>query len=283
VSPEAILAEDLQHVLERPHRRPFLFGLCGSQGSGKSTLARALAHQFPSTVVLSLDDFYLTRVGRTQLARNIHPLLAVRGVPGTHDIGLACAVFAALDRGEAVALPRFDKATDDRVDPALWRLAPEGADLVIFEGWCVGARPQPESALQEPVNQLERIRDPAAAWRRYVNAALAGPYQRLFSRIDRLALLRAPDWKQVYSWRSQQEQELRRSGATGEGLMDEEEVRTFISYYERLTRYILDEMPARADLVLQLDAARDCVGVSIKKRESPKPFRSGAAAPAGSA
>lgn len=264
VSPETILAEDLQRTLERPHRHPFVFGLCGSQGSGKSTLARALAPRFPRTVVLSLDDFYLTRAERLQLAREVHPLLAVRGVPGTHDIGLACAVFAVLDRGEAVPLPRFDKATDDRVDPALWPSAPEGVDLIIFEGWCVGARPQPESALQAPVNLLEKEEDPAGVWRRYVNAELAGPYQRLFSRIDRLALLRAPNWQQVYAWRLQQEQELRQSGATGEGLMDEAGVRIFISYYERLTRYILDEMPARADLVLQLDADRDCVSVTSK-------------------
>jgi D-glycerate 3-kinase len=264
VSPEIILAEDIQYALERPHRRPFVFGLCGSQGSGKSTLARALAHRFPRTVVLSLDDFYLTRAERMRLARNVHPLLAVRGVPGTHDVPLACAVFAALDRGEAVPLPRFDKATDDRVDPALWQLAPEGVDLVIFEGWCVGARPQPEAALEAPANLLEKEEDSAGVWRRYVNAELAGPYQRLFSRIDRLALLRAPNWQQVYAWRLQQEQELRESGATGEGLMDEDEVRTFISYYERLTRYILDEMPARADLVLQLDADRDCVSVTSK-------------------
>jgi D-glycerate 3-kinase len=264
VSPEIILAEDLQHTLERPHRRPLVFGLCGSQGSGKSTLARALAHRFPRTVVLSLDDFYLTRAERMRLAHEVHPLLAVRGVPGTHDIGLACSVFAALDRGEVVPLPRFDKATDDRVDPALWQLAPEEVDLVIFEGWCVGACPQPEAALEAAVNLLEKEEDPAAVWRRYVNAQLAGPYQRLFSRIDRLALLRAPDWQRVYAWRLQQEQELRRSGATGEGLMDEEEVRRFISYYERLTRYILDEMPARADLVLQLDPDRDCISVASK-------------------
>jgi D-glycerate 3-kinase len=60
--------------------------------------------------------------------------------------------------------------------------------------------------------------DSDGIWRRYVNAKLAGPYQHLFSRIDRLVLLRAPDWQQIFAWRLQQEQQLRQSGVLGDGL-----------------------------------------------------------------
>jgi len=259
VSPEAILATDIERALERRRGRPLVFGLCGAQGSGKSTLARALADRFPRAVALSIDDFYLARAERLRLAKGVHPLLATRGVPGTHDVDLANAVLAALERGEAVPLPVFDKAADDRADASSWPIAPANADLIIFEGWCVGARPQQEPALNVPVNKLEMECDPEGVWRRYVNAQLAGPYQRLFSRIQRLAFLRAPNWERVFAWRLQQEHELRRSGALGDGLMDDEEVRRFLSYYERLTRDILEEMPGRADLVLQLDSDRRCV------------------------
>jgi D-glycerate 3-kinase len=134
VSPETILFDAIQHALVQRRTRPLIFGLCGAQGSGKSTVARALAQNFPRALALSLDDFYLTRSERMRLARSVHPLLATRGVPGTHDIDLACGVLAALDRGEAVPLPRFDKATDERVEPASWQLAPNEVGLVIFEG-----------------------------------------------------------------------------------------------------------------------------------------------------
>jgi len=264
VSPEAILAPLIAQRLGQPGRRPLVVGMCGTQGSGKSTLAAALARRFPRTAALSLDDLYLTRAERRRLASQVHPLLVTRGVPGTHDIDLGLATFAALDRGEAVRLPRFDKARDDRDDPDRWPVAPEGCQLVIFEGWCVGARAQPADALVEPVNELERERDAGMDWRRYVNAALSGPYADLFARIDLLFLLAAPGWDQVFAWRSEQEQALRRAVPNGDGLMDDVALRTFVSHYERLTRWILSEMPGRADLTLRLAADRQCIGVEAK-------------------
>jgi D-glycerate 3-kinase len=38
--------------------------------------------------------------------------------------------------------------------------------------------------------------------------------------------------------------------------MSDTEVLHFISHYERLTRHILNEMPARADVLVALDASR---------------------------
>jgi len=264
VSPEAILAPLIAERLGRPGRRPLVVGLCGAQGSGKSTLAAALVGRFPRAVALSLDDLYLTQAERGRLGSKVHPLLATRGVPGTHDVDLGMATFAALDRGEAVCLPRFDKARDDRAEPDLWPAAPRGCELVIFEGWCVGARPQPPEALVEPVNSLERERDGGGDWRRYVNAALSGPYAGLFARIDLLLLLAAPGWEQVFAWRLEQEQALRRAAPDGDRLMDDAMLRTFVSHYERLTRWILSEMPGRADLALRLAADRQCIGVEGK-------------------
>jgi len=238
-------------------RSTLVIGICGAQGSGKTTLVAALAARLAAegiaVATLSLDDLYLTHAERQTLAREVHPLLATRGVPGTHDVTLGIATLDALARGEAAALPRFDKGVDDRVPVASWPHAPAGTQVVLFEGWCLGARSQPAAALDEPVNRLEAEEDTDGAWRSQANAALAGPYRALFDRIDRLILLAAPDWSVVATWREQQEAELR---TVSPGAMTPQQVQRFIQHYERLTRWILSEMPARADLVVKLDANR---------------------------
>lgn len=234
-------------------RRAKVIGLCGAQGSGKSTLAKVLIQLIEvrglRAVTLSLDDLYLTWGERQVLARDIHPLFATRGVPGTHDVALGIEVISRLARGEDAALPVFDKAADDRSGNRLTVAGP--VDVVLLEGWCVGATALPVAA--KPLNDLESREDPEGIWRRASAAALAGPYQDLFSLIDFQILLAAPGFESVLAWRQEQEAKLR--ARTGRG-MSEAEVARFIQHYERLTRWILQDMPARADVVVELDAVR---------------------------
>lgn len=245
-------------------RRPLIVGVCGAQGSGKSTLSRHLCERIETrggrVALLSIDDLYLSRKGRAQLAADVHPLFATRGVPGTHDVGLGLSVLDGLRAGQRVRLPRFDKSSDDPRPDGEWPVVDRPVDVVLFEGWCVGARPQADAALSVPVNDLERSYDPDVGWRHAVNAALNGPYRDLFARLDRLVFLAAPDFAVVRDWRTQQEHglkhRLRREGRRGSHVMTDTEVARFVQYYERLTRHILDTMPAYADLTLRLDAAR---------------------------
>jgi D-glycerate 3-kinase len=264
VSPESILDAAISAQLAGTEKRPLVLGLCGAQGSGKSTLARRLVERHPSAATLSLDDLYLPREQRQGLAATVHPLLVTRGPPGTHDVALGVRTLAALARGEQAPLPRFDKSSDDRAPVESWPLATRDTELVIFEGWCVGARPQREAELAAPVNELERDQDADGRWRRFVNAALAEPYQSLFANIDVLVLLAAPAWESVLAWRIEQEHELRRSAPRGAGVMSDAQVGVFVQHYERLTRHILAEMPGRADLVLRLDARRTCISVDAR-------------------
>ena len=256
----AAIMEQVRAALAQTEKRPVIVGLCGPQGSGKTTLAAAVRRTCLAeglrAATLSLDDLYLTQVERRELAMHIHPLLATRGVPGTHDVALGFALIDGLRQGLSLPLPRFDKLHDDRAPRDHWQAAPARCQVLLFEGWCVGALPQPAASLAAPVNVLEEVEDSEAVWRTYVNNALAGAYQSLFARLDRLVLLAAPDFEVVHGWRFEQERELVDREALDGQIMHEMAIARFISHYERLTRHILSEMPERADLVVRLNAQR---------------------------
>lgn len=249
-----------------------VLGICGPQGIGKSTLTQVLQSVLRdiaglSIAVLSMDDLYLSSAERQRLASEVHPLLRTRGVPGTHDVARGIDVIRSLleaSEDEQTRLPRFNKALDEPFPIYEEPLFQGRADLVILEGWCVGAIPQSASALIDPVNELERDSDVSGVWRKYVNAQLAGPYPLLFGLLDRLLLLHAQRFEDIYAWRLLQEHKLAAklsssTAASGASrLMSDDELRRFIMHFERLTRHILREMPARADLVAELDANR-CV------------------------
>jgi D-glycerate 3-kinase len=258
----------------RPHlgARPFILGVAGAQGSGKSMLAARVAATLSGegrpALATSLDDFYLPRSRRLALAARVHPLLATRGVPGTHDLPLLLDRLEQVKAGQATSLPRFDKLADDRLAPQHWTPAPPLACLIL-EGWCIGARAQPLALLADPVNGLEATEDADGRWRRAVNAQLAGAYQRAWARLDGLALLAAPDWDSVPGWRAEQEAALaraaRRAGLARPG-MDAASIARFCAHYERLTRWQLATTPARAGLTLWLDRQRRV------RRASKSPF-----------
>ena len=251
---------------------PLVVGLNGAQGSGKSTLSRLLQDILRGEFGLraagfSLDDLYLTRTERERLARTVHPLLATRGVPGTHDVELGLRTIQAMKEagdGDEVPIPAFDKGRDDSCPKEEWTKWRGAADLVIFEGWCVGAVPQPEGDLDEPVNDLERRDDPDGSWRRWVNGWLADGYAGLFAGLDLLIMLQVPGMDSVFRWRGQQERQLaEEKGRDLSKLMDEQALRRFIMHYERLTRHMLEEMPARADVVLRLNERHAVDGVRL--------------------
>ena len=265
-SPSAadLIERTVRAALSTTQRRPLIVGVCGSQGSGKSTVCKTLTERLSATGLtvanLSLDDLYLPLAARVKLSQQVHPLLRTRGVPGTHDTKLGIATLDALSRNERVSLPRFDKSSDDRRARESWDSVQGPAQVVLFEGWCVGATAQTLEALAQPVNALEANEDVNGRWRKYVNDALLGEYRQLFAKIDLLVLLAAPSFDVVLEWRTQQERELRAQAKGGAGVMSDEAIARFIQHYERLTRHTLIEMPARADLVIRLDADRSVIG-----------------------
>ena len=245
----------------RAHGPGFRVGICGPQGSGKTTssrvLERLLAAEELRAVILSLDDLYLPLAARRKLAAEVHPLLLTRGVPGTHEVELGLQVLDSLAKPGRTLMPRFDKASDDRLPQSQWTPLDGPFDVILFEGWCVGAIPQAEAALAQPVNAFERERDPDGVWRAYANSQLAGPYRDLFADFGELVMFKVPGFDVVLGWRQEQE---RKAPVRG---MSDAEIAVFIQHYERLTNHIQAEMPSRADVVVRLGLDRNVEDVTF--------------------
>jgi D-glycerate 3-kinase len=185
----------------------------------------------------------------------VHPLLATRGVPGTHEPDLLARTLvelAAASPRRPARMPRFDKGRDTRVAPLHWRCVAKPPRLIVLEGWCVGVPAQSSTALQPALNALERNADRDGRWRRWVNARLAGDYAKQWARLDALILLEAPGFATVTRWRDEQERALRARGAPH--AMDAATLHDFLMHYERLSRHALRALPARADIRLVLRA-----------------------------
>ena len=246
----------LEPVLSH-QKAPFCLAINGAQGSGKSTLSTYLKSYLESqdivTEIVSLDDFYLSKAQRAERATQYHPLFAVRGVPGTHDITFAIEQVKRFNNGEDFILPRFNKATDEPYSSAKWLTCTNKPKVLIFEGWCLGLLPQSPAQLKVPVNDLEATKDSNGKYRARVNQFLSDEYQTLFSLFDKIVFLNAQSFERVYSWRLQQEHQLIKRAGTG---MSDEEVTTFIQYFERLTCWGIESLSARSDLHIKLDENR---------------------------
>ena len=245
---QVLVTQVLQRLQALP--KPAVIGISGAQGSGKSTLAAELVAQLQQrgirAAAVSLDDYYLSKARRQQLALDIHPLLAQRGVPGTHDIARAIADAESVLVGGEVTLPKFDKALDE---PAA-ALAAQRLDILLVEGWCLGVKPQTSAELAVPVNALEVSEDTDGRWRHYVNSQLAGLYADYWQLLKPLIWLKAPDWQSVCRWRAKQEQQLWRERGHG---MTKTELARFMLPFQRLTLASWQQLAAAADVTVRLD------------------------------
>jgi D-glycerate 3-kinase len=265
------LAEEIR-AHQMGARSTYFVGINGSQGCGKSTLSEFLKDYLTETyamnvVVMSLDDFYFSRVERQIIAADVHPLFATRGVPGTHNMSLAKTVLKALKDQLPTTIPRFNKATDDPHPNSAWTKVSSAIDVVIFEGWCWGVEPQTFEQLKQPVNTFEATEDMNSDWRNHANLQLSLYYQPLYSLMNKWVMLKAPSFADVYAWRLEQEQKL--SAVTDDldksGVMNEKQILHFIQHYQRLTEHALNTMPNSCDHLFKLNSNREITEHKIKE------------------
>ena len=249
--------------------RPYYVGVNGAQGSGKSTFSAFIAYYLTHyknkrCVVMSLDDFYLSQSDRLALSVKVHPLLKTRGVPGTHDVDLIAKTIKRLSEYGTVSIPQFDKATDNPKPVTEWPIVNTPVDIIIFEGWCWGIKPQTPSKLSSPINQLEHEQDTLGNWRHFVNQQLASEYQTVQEMMDYWVMLQAPSFQCVEAWRIEQEHKLKLRHANdsetdksaSSGIMSDEQIKAFIMHFQRLTQHCLETLPTKADCLYLLDKQR---------------------------
>ena len=242
----------------RLKKKPLIVGLSGGQGSGKSTISKILQIilevKFKLNVVcFSIDDFYKTASERKKMSKSIHSLFRTRGVPGTHDYKMLTNVFNYLTRRKfkTIRIPKFDKAIDDRSKVRYWQTIKKKPDIIIFEGWCVGARPQSIKELKKPLNSLEKEEDTNLTWRKKVNNELRTNYKKIYKLLDKKIYLKVPSFGYVLKWRLLQEKKLRMK-LNKKKSMNNKEVKRFVMFYERITRKMVKDYKNN-DVIMFID------------------------------
>ena len=240
--------------------KTLFLGFSGGQGSGKTTAVKILKiilkKFFKRKVhVSSIDDFYKTLKDRNRMSQNIHPLFKTRGVPGTHDINLVKKFFdfVKAKRFKKTKLPKFDKSIDDRSKKKYWFKIKEKPEIVILEGWCVGAKPQSNFLIKKPVNLLEKYEDQDLTWRYYVNTKLKEEYKKIFAMIDSYIFMKIPNFKMVFKWRFLQENKLRQKSQFRKKIMSYNEIKRFIMFYQRITLQMVKDLSKSASVVMLLN------------------------------
>ena len=234
-------------------------GLCGGQGSGKTTIARILKiilkKFFKREIyVSSIDDFYKTLKDRDKKSSSIHPLFKTRGVPGTHDTNLIkkFLIYIRKKNFRKFKIPKFDKSTNDRFKKKYWHIINKRPEIVILEGWCVGAKPQSNSIIKKPVNILEKYEDKNLVWRKHVNKKLKNEYKKIFSIIDHFIFMKIPNFDLVFKWRLLQENKLKKKSQLKKKIMSYNEIRRFIMFYQRITLQMIKDLSKSASIIMLL-------------------------------
>ena len=254
-------------------KKPIIIGLAGGQGTGKTTISSIinliLVKYFKLKVFkISIDDFYKTRKERYKLSKKVHPLLMTRGVPGTHDIDLILRFFRIIKKRnfKSLSLPKFDKSIDDRFNKNQWYKIKSKPDVVIFEGWCVGAKSQKNIELKKPINSLEKMEDKSMKWRKYVNFQLAGKYKTFHNMLDCLLYLKAKNFSLLRRWRLKQEKKLFLKSKNKKNLkiMNKNEVLNFMMTYQRITEQMFKTAKKISSIVMTLNNQHQIINIKFK-------------------
>ena len=241
------------------------FIISGSQGCGKTTLLKLIKNNFKNfynidPLCISLDDYYLTKKQRNDLSKRIHPLLQTRGVPGTHATEKIIKTLQLFDKKKyPIRIPKFDKLNDDRLSSS--QIITSKKNMIFLEGWCCGCPPLSDSFLQKNLNKIEKT-DSEYIWRKYYNKKLKKEYRLIFKHFEYLIYFKIPSFDCVLKWRIKQEKRLKLNKKKNINYMNKIEIKDFISYYEKITTWMMKNTLSKSDLTIKINKNQKIQSIS---------------------
>ena len=259
---KAIVTKVSNHLLIKKKNTKNLFSLVsGPQGSGKTTftsiIKKELVKKKLRVLVLSIDDFYLSKKEREKLSNTISPLFTTRGVPGTHDLSYLKKVLSIFlsNKKYTYRLPKFSKAEDDLLKAQFHNLQ-FPYDVFILEGWCINYQGESQSTLQKPVNSMEKNHDQSLKWRKFVNKKSKEYFKNIYKKSHCSIFLKIPSFKYVFQYRKKQELGIPRNKQ-----MNNQQLKHFISFYERITKNLLVSKKNKFDIEINIKPNHNYTGL----------------------
>ena len=143
----------------------------------------------------------------------------------------------------------------------------EKPDVIIFEGWCVGAKSEKNNTLKKTINSMEKVKDQKKIWRKYVNQQLKLKYKNLYSQLNCLIYLKAKNFNLLQKWRLKQERKLwiKSKIKSNSKIMSKGDVMNFMQTYQRITENMFRHVPKYASIILNLNTNHQIKSAIYKK------------------
>ena len=90
-------------------------------------------------------------------------------------------------------------------------------------------------------------------WRKYYNEKLNTEYKILFDKFEYLIYYKITNFKYVLDWRLKQELQLSLKKNITIKFMSKENIKNFILYYEKITKWMMKKTSPKASLVIKID------------------------------
>ena len=149
-----------------------------------------------------------------------------------------------------------------------WYSIKKRPNVIIFEGWCVGARAEKNNTLKKAINSLEKMDDKKLIWRKHVNNQLKLKYKKLYNQFNCLLFLKANNFSLLKQWRLKQEKKLwlKNSKSSNNKIMNKKDVFKFMQTYQRVTQNMFKYAPKYASIILNLNSNHQIKSIIYKKK-----------------